>query len=133
MRAGANKTVSHALEEFAPQNLTNFALADEPGWYYEPETWSGPKSSGNPPPTLKPLWRAFLRQNNIKPSDLGAAGWDSIVQSDNRLATSLVGKRRFYWTARWSSWSAAQAFANASAALEAKLYPGIPLFVNFNK
>jgi hypothetical protein len=39
---------------------------------------------------------------------------------------------RFYWTARFSSWSSAHAFANATAALEAALYPGVPLFVNFN-
>jgi hypothetical protein len=81
---------------------------------------------------LQPLWVSFLKQNKVTPAALGAASYDAVVQSDDRQAQTLIDKRRFYWTARWSSWSSSQAFANASAALEMELYPGVPLFVNFN-
>ena len=33
--------------------------------------------------------------------------------------------------ARFSSYASSLAFANATYALEAELYPGVPLFVNF--
>ena len=80
---------------FDVHQVTTFALSDEPGWYlgeYGIDGWNKGFFNARlyPPPALRSLWHSFLKQNNVTPADLGARKFDAVVQSFDRLSTSLV-------------------------------------------
>ena len=111
---------------FAPTQLKAFALADEPGWYFpaeSPEHYMN-ASLGASAAALKTEWEAFLVKNKV-------AGL-SMPSTDRWQLKDLAAKKLFYWSSRFSSYSAAAAFARATAAIEGATRKGAPIYVNFN-
>ena len=97
LAAWANKSAEAVLGQgvgrFAPQNLTNFALADEPGWYFEPPAPG--KHAPAVPPGLLSMWMDFLKARGVMPAELGAASYAAVVPSVDRLAVALEDRKRF--------------------------------------
>jgi hypothetical protein len=111
---------------FKPQQLTTFALADEPGWYFPAES---PErlmnaSLGARATALKKEWEAFLQKNKV-------TGLSMPLTKRWKL-TGVAQKKLFYWSSRFSSYSSAAAFARATAAMETATVKGVPIYVNFN-
>jgi Beta-galactosidase trimerisation domain len=113
---------------FAPEEMALFKMSDEPGWYY--------------PLALKPLladniaglnlFRDYLKQQNLQPSDVGARSWNEVFPTGRSRAQDLPSRRLFYWTTRFFSWDANRHFANATRALERAFYPNMPINTNWN-
>lgn len=113
---------------FKPTQLKTFALADEPGWYLpaeSPEHFMN-VSMGASAVALKAEWAAFLAKNKV-------VGLSPSVMplTDRWQLKGLVAKKLFYWSSRFSSYSAAAAFARATAAVETATVKGAPIYVNF--
>jgi hypothetical protein len=62
-------------------------------------------------------WVKFLTANNLKPADFERTSWAQVEPKSDRWPqpTSTAAKKRFYWSARFSSYSSASAFARATA------------------
>lgn len=112
---------------FKRDDMVMYAMSDEPGWYY--------------PSTLKTLaanpqgmerFRAFMRGKGLSPEDVGAASWDAVMLSADRMATDLKARRLFYWTMRFVSHDSSRHFAASTRALEKQFYPGMNIFTNWN-
>ena len=114
---------------YTVQQMTAFALADEPGWDFPgsaPEVFY---------PAIRAQWEAFLATPafRLQPADFGAASWAAVLPNSTRWGLrGPMAKRYFYWTTRFSAWASAAAFAQATLALEGAFYKGIPAYVNFN-
>lgn len=112
---------------FTADQLTTFALADEPGWYFPaeaPEHFMN-ASLGARAAALKTEWQAFLAKNKVTgiASEPSTARWQ---------LNGLTEKKLFYWSSRFSSYSSAVAFGRATAAMEVATRKGAPIYVNFN-
>ena len=108
---------------FKADQLTTFALADEPGWYFPGES---PKhflntSLGASAAALKTEWEAFLAKNKVTGL--------SMPLTDRWQLKGLSAKKLFYWSSRFSSYSSAIAFARATAAMEGATVKGAPIYV----
>jgi hypothetical protein len=77
----------------------------------------------------------------LKPEDFGQVSWAAVKPNSTRWGGSTgpqwgldgpVAKRYYYWTARFSVFASAAAFAKATAALEDEFYKGLPVYTNFN-
>jgi hypothetical protein len=120
---------------FLSTQMTAFALADEPGWSFP---GSAPEMFY---PQIKVEWQSFLRRQNLTPGDFGAVTWEEVIPNSTRWGglagpqwglDSSAAKLRYYYTARFSALSSAQAFANATDALQQSFYPGLPVYINLN-
>ena len=128
---------------FTPEQITTFALADEPGWYWpreSPRHFMTPNTTGicvnaSAPASakkgciipanakaLQAEWQAFLKLNKV-------TGLGAVPSIKGRYQGTPAEKKAFYWAARFSSYSSASAFARATAAMEAATVKGIPVYV----
>lgn len=134
MQAWASKQLkSFFAAGFNSSQLTTFALADEPGWYFpreSPEMLMNVSTARGR--ALQAEWIRFLSDHHITASDFGQHG--TPVPSTKRWQLrGLAEKKLFYWSSRFSSFSSAQAFARATVALEHAIgRRGFPVYVNFN-
>ena len=130
---GTQQFAKYFAAGFNASEITTFALADEPGWYFpaeSPEHYIGNLSTAASR-AVQQEWIRFLQLNKITASDFGQTG--TPVPSVKRWQLpNIAAKRLFYWSARFGSWSSAQAFSRATAALERATRPGLPIYVNFN-
>jgi hypothetical protein len=110
-----------------PADVVLFKLSDEPGWFF--------------PNQLKELrdnrsgmevFRAYLKEQGLTPSDLGGSGWEDVLPITASAATDLPSRRLFYWTMRFFSASASRGHRQAREALERSFQPGVSAPVNFN-
>eukprot|EP01052_Picozoa_sp_SAG31_P014630 SAG31_NODE_916_length_11047_cov_3.507033_12_plen_642_part_00 len=118
---------------FKAEQLTTFALADEPGWYFPGESPErlmnvslGPRATA-----LQKEWLEFLQKNKVTAADLGQSNPPHPSTKRWQLK-GIKDKKLFYWSSRFSSYSSAGAFARATAAMEAATRKGAPIYVNFN-
>jgi hypothetical protein len=115
---------------FTPQEMTAFALADEPGWAF-PQ--SAPERYYDNP-SVKAEWEAYLaRQPGLSPASFGHDSWDQIRPNSTRFGViGPTAKAYYYHTARFSAVATSAAFARGTSALESVFYKGMPAHVNFN-
>ena len=66
-------------------------------------------------------WKAFLLKNKI-------TGLPAMPSTKRWQLKGLAEKKLFYWSSRFSSYSAAGAFARATAAMEAATRKGAPIY-----
>jgi hypothetical protein len=111
---------------FNPQDISAFAMADEPGWYY-PSQYGMLQDA-----EAARRFRDYLQSNGLKPQDLGASIWDSVAPIGRIAATNLASKRLFYWTQRFFSWDSSNYFAQCTRDLEKAFYRGMPISTNWN-
>jgi hypothetical protein len=113
---------------FAREEMALLAMSDEPAWrfprVFEPLT-------GNNVAALN-LFRDYLRQQNLQPSDVGAKSWDTVLPIGRSRAQDLPSRRLFYWSMRFFAWNSSRHFANATSALERAFYPNIPVYTTWN-
>ncbi|HET6248583.1 MAG TPA: hypothetical protein VFE47_12855 [Tepidisphaeraceae bacterium] len=134
-----SKTAPQPLDEWArheakaffdagyqAKDVAFFAMADEPGWYYPASFALAHK------PAVLERFHDYLRMQNLKPADVGAADWATVKPIGRSQAKDLPSKRLFYWSTRFFSWDAARYSADATRAMESAFYPGIPLSTNWN-
>jgi hypothetical protein len=114
---------------FAPEEMALFKMSDEPGWYF-PQVLQPLMGDNNIAGTN--LFRDYLRQQNLQPSDVGAKSWNDVFPIGRSRARDLPSRRLFYWTIRFYSWDASRHFANATRALERAFYPNMPVNTNWN-
>jgi hypothetical protein len=137
---------------FKPEQITTFALADEPGWYFPaeaPEHYMNASlvrltstlipchsfsqthlkspcaEQGPPAAALKTEWEQFLAEKKV-------TGLPPMPLTNRWQLSGLAAKKVFYWSSRFSSYSSAGAFARATAAMEEASVTGVPIYVNFN-
>ena len=110
---------------FKAEQLTTFALADEPGWYFPGESPEHYMNASNPHAAqLSTEWEAFLTKNKVTGL--------SMPLTDRWQLKDVAAKKLFYWSSRFSSYSSAAAFARATSAIEGATVKGAPIYVNFN-
>lgn len=112
---------------YAPEDMSIFAMSDEPGWYF-PSVYKGIAESKVGCERLQ----AYLRDQGLEPGDVGATSWAGVKPLGRSGATTLPGKRLFYWSTRFVAWDSARHFANATKALEKAFYPNMPIVTNWN-
>ncbi|HEX5412399.1 MAG TPA: hypothetical protein VFZ27_11145 [Terriglobia bacterium] len=115
---------------YQPNEFSQFALADEPGWYY-PEAM---KTVDNQPATLQ-IFRHYLTDQHLTPAMLGAADWDQVhpIGRGGAPAGSPLDKRRlFYWTCRFFPWYAAEHMREGTDQLHRAFSPELKTFSNWN-
>ncbi len=118
----AKQFANYYTAGFKPEQITTFALADEPGWYFPaeaPEHYMN-ASLGPSAAALKTEWEKFL-------SDKKVTGLPAIPETNRWQLSGLAAKKLFYWSSRFSSYSSASAFARATAAMEAATVKGVPI------
>lgn len=112
---------------FKADQLTTFALADEPGWYFPAEA---PQhymnvSYGAHAVALKEEWEGYLAKNKVTGLARSA---DGLPLTNRWQLNGLAEKKLFYWSSRFSSYSSAGAFARATAAMEEATIKGVPIY-----
>lgn len=112
---------------YAPGEMAVFAMSDEPGWYY-------PKIIADLARDTEGLerFRQYLRDQGMRPAELGASQWEQVQPSSDRRADEITAKRLFYWTMRFCSYDSARHFARCTKALEDSFYPNLPVLTNWN-
>jgi hypothetical protein len=107
------------------------AQADEPSW-----SWDSSVPPVQTSPRVRGMWQRYLKMQGLSPSDLGihsSSSWDSVIPIgryeagagrgvaavNGSLATAIELRRLYYWSARFSSYSAAEYFRNTTLALQA--------------
>ncbi|MDB6031112.1 MAG: hypothetical protein JWM16_1450, partial [Verrucomicrobiales bacterium] len=113
--------------KYARRDVAAFAMSDEPGWYY-PSTF---KSLTNSTAGLE-RFRAYLRDQGLRPVDVGARSWAEVLPIGQSRASDLPSKKLYYWTMRFFPWDSARHFANSTRAMEKAFYPDMPILVNWN-
>ena len=131
MEAWATKQFERFFEAgFNKSEMTTFALADEPGWYFpasSPENLMGTATAAKA--AVAKEWLEFLQLNKISAKDFGQSGQPTPSTRRWPQLKSLPDKKLFYWSARFSSWSSTKAFARSTAALEGAMRVGTPIYV----
>lgn len=107
------------------RDIAMYAMGDEPGWYF-------PKQLKAINPLRIDRFHDYLRDQGLKPQDVGAATWDQVLPIARDQAKDLPSKRLFYWSARFLSWDSARHYARCTRAMEKAFYPGILVFANWN-
>jgi hypothetical protein len=110
-----------------PEKVVDFYLADEPGWYY-PTMLNEVREH----PQWLEAFRAYLREKGLKPSDVGAAGWDAVYPIGRSKAADLPSRRLFYWTMRFFPESASRGHRLATEALQRAFKHPVSTPVNWN-
>ena len=127
-RQFVSKQVDRAIESgWQRQEIALWVTSDEPGWYY-PATYD----KFNNDPLALADFHAYLREQGLTPSELGAADWSEVRLCGRQACSDLPGRRRFYWSNRYVPWASSRFFAEVTRAYEAKLGSGFPVMVNFN-
>jgi hypothetical protein len=113
-----------------------FTPVGRAGWYY-PATLD--RASNDP--AMLARFRAYARSQAggpewDPPAGAGAergqppvGGWTPLGRG---AARDAAARRQFYWSARFFPHDSARYFADATAALEAAFYPGLPVVTNWN-
>jgi hypothetical protein len=121
----ANKTASaYRLAGFNLSMASDFALADEPGWYFpsilKTTSW---------PPRVMQSWISFLQENaSLTLADLGASSWDEVLPIGRSSATTLPLRRQYYWSCRFFSIYSAQHFAAVTRVMEKHFHSNMLVF-----
>ena len=110
-----------------PRQVATFAIIDEPHWQM-PGHLKGIQAS---PDGMKRFHR-FLQSQGLAPRDLGAADWPGVRPVGKDVATSLPGKRLFYWSARFAAADSCRHLGLVTRQMEKAFYPGIGVFANWN-
>ena len=82
-------------------------------------------------PAYLARFHKYLRQQNLKPQDVGAEAWDTVKVIGRKNGGTLPEKRLFFWSQRFFPRQSAEHFAMTTRAMEEAFYPGIPLPVNW--
>ncbi|OGV69968.1 MAG: hypothetical protein A2340_09225 [Lentisphaerae bacterium RIFOXYB12_FULL_60_10] len=112
---------------YEPTDMAVFAMSDEPGWYYPGMFRALTNSVAG-----MQRFRDYLRDQGMKPRDLGAKSWDAVFPLGRSGARDLASRRLFYWTMRFFPWDSSRHFAISTRALEAAFYTNMPILVNWN-
>lgn len=112
---------------YAAEDMAIYAMSDEPGWYY-PATFNSLKKSEEG----MQRFHDYLRNQGLKPKDLGAKRWEEVLPLGRSKAVNLPARRLFYWTMRFFPWDSARHFAECTRAMEKAFYPKLPVLVNWN-
>ena len=119
---------------FALTDVAAYAMSDEPGWYY-PDMLDALKKSD----TALVRFRTYLQGQGLKPADVGAQTWDTVLPLGRSRAMDKDGKpapvtdrRLFYWSMRFFAWDSSRHFAMCTRAMEKAFWPNMPVFTNFN-
>jgi len=112
---------------YAREDMAVFAMSDEPGWYF-PSMF---KALTNSMAGMQ-RFRDYLKQQGLKPRDVGAARWEEALPLGRSEAKELPQKKLFYWTMRFFAWDSARHFAVSTRALEKAFYTNMPILVNWN-
>lgn len=110
-----------------PGDVVDFKLADEPGWYYPTML----REVRNNPAWLE-RFRAYLREQGLRPAELDAADWSTIYPTGAAAARALPQRKLFYWTMRFFSDSASRGHLLATQALERAYKRPMSTVVNWN-
>lgn len=118
-----------AAAGYSPEEITGVAQADEPSW-----TWDSSVPPVDTSPRVRDMWVHYLRSQGLAPEDIGHTEWGDVlpigreaagagqkvaaINSSQLQPGSLAKRRLFYWTSRFSSWSASQYMANTTRALQ---------------
>lgn len=105
--------------------LVDFKIADEPGWYYPTMLRQVRTQAGQ-----RQRFVEFLRARGLTPPDLGAPDWDAVAPIGQSQATTLPLRRLFYWTTRFYPEAASQGMKQAREAVER--LAGHPLSADVN-
>ncbi|MFO0872027.1 MAG: hypothetical protein U0935_24130 [Pirellulales bacterium] len=111
----------------APHDLKLLHMADEPGWYFP-----GCLRDVEQHPERLAVFRGYLRDQGLTPSQVGASDWDQVYPGRQSARQTLEQKRLFFWTTRFYAESLSLAFAAASRSLEREVQPDILTTTNLN-
>lgn len=118
----------HADAGLDPGRMRLFIMSDEPAWYY-PSMYD--KVNGNT--NLMERFRAYLREQGLKPADLGAGSWEDMRIGGRNDLKGLPERRLAYWSQRFFPHDSALFFARCTGALQSAFeQPGLPVAVNWN-
>lgn len=109
------------------EDIACWVTSDEPGWYY-PEKYE--EFSENP--AAMAAFRSYLQSRGLTPSDLGWNDWTEVRFAGRADYESLPERRLFYWSNRFFPWASSRFFGEVAEAYERRIYPGLPVIVNFN-
>ncbi|HEV2248226.1 MAG TPA: hypothetical protein VGW37_16380, partial [Terriglobia bacterium] len=115
---------------YQPGDFSQFALADEPGWYYP----SAMEVVNNSPATLQ-SFRHYLADQHLTPPMLGATDWQQVHAIGRGSAppgAALPTRRLFYWTCRFFPWYAAEHMREGTDQLHRAFTPELKTFTNWN-
>lgn len=115
---------------YQPGDFSQFALADEPGWYYP----SAMTAVDNQAATLQ-TFRHYLADQHLTPEMLGAGDWERvhpIGRGSVPPGAPLPTRRLFYWTCRFFPWYAAEHMREGTDQLHRAFSPELKTFSNWN-
>ncbi|TAM79830.1 MAG: hypothetical protein EPN47_18755 [Acidobacteria bacterium] len=115
---------------FQPGDFSQFALADEPGWYYP----SAMEAVDKNPAALR-IFQHYLADQHLTPAMLGAAYWGQVHPIGRSRVTQgapLAARRLFYWTCRFFPWYAAEYMREGTDELHRAFTPDLKTFSNWN-
>lgn len=112
-----------------PDDVAEFMLSDEPGWYY-PSMLAEVRRN----PQWLEAFRTYLKGKGLQPADLGQADWGEIYPTGASQAVlpeaPVTTRRLYYWTMRFYPESASEGHRLARLALEDAF--GRPMFAAAN-
>ncbi|HET9178129.1 MAG TPA: hypothetical protein VFQ24_07200 [Terriglobia bacterium] len=115
---------------YQPGDFSQFALADEPGWYYP----AAMEAVDNDPAALQ-TFRHYLADQNLTPALLGATDWEQIHpigRGSVPPGAPLPMRRLFYWTCRFFPWYAAEHMHEGTDQLHRAFSPELKTSSNWN-
>lgn len=115
---------------YQPGDFSQFALADEPGWYYP----SAMETVDNKPDVLQ-TFHQYLADQHLTPAMLGATDWQqvhAIGRGSVPPGAPLTTRRLFYWTCRFFPWYAAEHMREGTDQLHRAFSPELKTFSNWN-
>ncbi|MBV9468412.1 MAG: beta-galactosidase trimerization domain-containing protein [Abitibacteriaceae bacterium] len=108
-----------------------FHMADEPGWYFPYIT----RQFASSPARLQ-MFHNFLQSKGLQPGDVGAQDWSQVLPLTAAQLQArnydLPGRRLFYWTTRYPTETASDAFKTWSDALRRQFNPNLLITSNWN-
>lgn len=112
---------------YEPEAVALMAMSDEPGWYY-PQMFDALEKSERG----MTRFHQYLKDQGMTLELLGKTSWDDVKPIGRNEDDDLPSKRLFYWTGRFFTWDSSRHFADATRALEAAFYEGMPSYTNWN-
>ena len=127
IREWANQSAAPYLQAGYKGQVSMLAQADEPSWSWDASVPPVQTSS-----IVRGMWQEYLKKQGLTPAELGHASWDHVlpigryaagagrgVASVNcSSASPLPIRKLFYWSGRFSSYSASQYMHNTTVALQ---------------
>lgn len=121
------EAAKYSAAGYKPEDMTWYSFSDEPG-FYVPKAFEDIAKS----PAAIARFHQYLRDQKLSPQDVGAQSWEEVKPLGASGATSLPGKRLFYWTMRFISWDSGRYFSEATKVLENVFTPNLPIATNWN-